>query len=212
MYLFARRARLAGGNGRAGIDWATEMCERVHQVADVRVELWATVYSEAFGTVSWTAVFPDLAALEAAGDKLAVDGGSQEASDRGASLIVGGLDDALLEIVHGQPDPGANPQYVTGVQAVCATGSLARAMGVGMAIADRATAITGRQTMFVRSVTGAFGGVGWLTGHPDIAALESAQQALAADPDWLAYLDAEAAGAFVEDPDLTRSTLYRKVA
>jgi hypothetical protein len=50
-----------------------------------------------------------------------------------------------------------------------------------------------------------------LTGHPDVASLEAAQMALAADPTWLAYLDDEVGDAFVEDPALTRSTVYRKV-
>jgi hypothetical protein len=212
MYLFVRRARLAGGNGRAGIEWATEMCERVHQVADVEVGLWATVYSEGFGTISWTAWMPDLAALETAGDKLMVDGGYQDAADRGASLTVGGLDDALFEVVHGTPDPAANPQYVTSVRAVCAAGQFAGGMTVGIGIAERATAATGLPTMFVRALTGPYGGVGWLTGFPDVTAIETAQRALATDADWLAYLDGPASGAFVEDAAITQSTLHRRIA
>jgi hypothetical protein len=212
MYLFSRRTRLEGGNGTKGIEWATEITEKVKQITGLDVGLWANVYSPAFGTISFTAFIPDLAAIETAGDKLQVDSGYQALSDKGATLTTGGLDDALFEIIAGTPDPEANAQYVNGVRAVCAGGQIARAMEVGVTIAEKASAITGANTLFVRSVTGSYGGVGWLTGFPDIAALEASQNALAADADWLAYLDKEAGTAYVEDPTVTESIIYRKLA
>jgi hypothetical protein len=212
MYLFSRRTRLAGGNGRAGLEWAVAMCERVNQITGLDVGLWGTVYSEGFGTISFTTFLPDLAALEAAGDKLQVDDGYLEASDKGAALTIGGLDDSLLEIVHGVPDPSRNPQYVSGVTAVCASGHLAKGMTVGVEIAQRAEKITGLPTLFVRGATGPYGGVGWLTGYEDIGSLESAQQALADDASWLEFLDDEVEDAYAEDPSITQSTIYRKLA
>ncbi|MEZ5144273.1 MAG: hypothetical protein R2726_17380 [Acidimicrobiales bacterium] len=188
------------------------MCERVNQSTDLEVGLWATSFSEGFGTVSWTTFVPDLTALEAATDKLQVDDGYLQATDDGAALSVGGADDALFEVVHGEPDPSADPQYVTAVRAVCASGGIANGMVLGVELAQRAEAITGLSTMFVRNLTGAYAGVGWLTGYPSIEALEAAQAALAADPGWVEMIDARAPGAYTDDAAMTQQTIYRKLA
>ena len=128
-----------------------------------------------------------------------------------AGTKVGGVDDGLLQVVSGEPEPGADNQYVTGVAAVCAGGNIERAMTAGVELAEAATKVTGRPTMFVRSVTGPYGGVGWLTGHGTIADVEAGQDAMAADPGWLKLVDSTG-GAFVEDASITVSTLYRKIA
>jgi hypothetical protein len=44
--------------------------EKVKQVTGHDVQLWSTVYSAGFGTITWTAWFEDLAALEVIGVKL----------------------------------------------------------------------------------------------------------------------------------------------
>ena len=60
MYLFTRRARLAGGAGAAGLEWATTITAKVAQVTGHEASLWATVYSPGFGHITWTAWFDDL--------------------------------------------------------------------------------------------------------------------------------------------------------
>ncbi len=54
MYLFSRQTRLAGGNGRRGIEWAVEMCERVNQITELDVSLWGRMFSPGFGTIAFT--------------------------------------------------------------------------------------------------------------------------------------------------------------
>jgi hypothetical protein len=212
MYLFSRRARLAGGNGRAGIEWALDICERVRQVTDLDLHVWATTFSPGWGTLSFSAFVPDLQMLESAGDKLMVDDGFMHASDVGAGLTVGGLDDSLMEILHGSPDPRGDAQYVAAVQAVCATGNIGKGMLHGIEIAKKAEAVTGHPTLFGRSVTGPYSGVGWLTGFTDIASLEASQRALAADPEWPNFLDRSASGVYAEDVAATRATIHRRMA
>ncbi len=207
MYLFSRRARLRSADA---VGWASEICARCQEVAGQEVQLWGNAYSPAFGTVTWTSWFADLPSLEAFGDKMQVDPGYVDLV-RGADHVEGVVDDGLLQIVFGEPDADANPQYVTGVQAVCAGGAAMRAMTLGAEIAGRASAITGRDTLFARSLTGPYGGVAWLTGHPDIASLEAAEAALAADPGWGELIDSTV-GAYVEEPAATQSTLYRRLA
>ena len=211
MYLFSRRGRIDGGNTNEALAWATGITEKVNEVSGLPVGLWMQVFSPAFGTVSWSTFLPDLATLEAAGDKLASDPGYVAMADAGAKFISTGLDDSLISIVHGDPDPSRSIEYVTGVQAVCSTGNIAMAMTVGVELAQAAEAATGLPTLFGANVTGAYGGVGWLTGYENIGALETAQQALSADPEWVALIDTKTAGVYAEDPSITTQLVYRRI-
>ena len=211
MYLFTRRTRLLGGNGSAGIEWASKVCGSVHDVTGHEVQLWASVYGPGFGTVSWTAWVEDLAQLESIGDQLGADAGYAALVDGGAALTDGTVDDSLLQPLHGVPDPAEPIQYVAGAEAVMAGGSVEKAVTAGIAIAQHAEKTTGRPTMFVQAATGAWGSVGWLTGYPDIASFQAAQEALAADPGWPAVIDATD-GCFVEDPTITQQRIWRRLA
>ena len=53
MYLFVRRARLAGGQTRASMMWAEEITERVNQVTDLGFTLHAQVFSADVGELAW---------------------------------------------------------------------------------------------------------------------------------------------------------------
>jgi hypothetical protein len=208
MYMFYRRGRLAGADG---IEWAAEIAQAASKISDHQIDLWGTVYSEAFGTVSWTSWFEDLATLQAFSDTLTASEEYQQMAAKGADLIVDGVDDGLMQLLAGAPDPEADPQFVTGVTAVGAAGNLERSVSAGIDIAETASRITGLNTLFARAMTGAYGGIGWLTGYASMAEYEEAQNALAADPAWLKLIDSTE-GAFVEDPALTQATLYRKLA
>jgi hypothetical protein len=57
-----------------------------------------------------------------------------------------------------------------------------------------------------------FGGsVGWLTAYDNVAAIESAQSAMAADASFLKLVDSSA-GYFVEDASITQQTFHRRLA
>ena len=211
MYLFSRRTRLAGGNGMAGLEWATSILPKVKEIAGHEVQLWGTVYSPGFGTISWTAWVEDLSALEALGDKLQADAGYLELTNQGAQFTEGGLDDGIFQPIYGEVDPARNIQYVSGVVGVVASGNAARAMAAGVEIAQTAEKITGLPTMFGSSPTGPYGSVGFLTGYENIAQLEAAENKLAADESWIKMLDSTK-GCFVEDPMITQSTIYRRLA
>jgi hypothetical protein len=209
MFLFTRTTRLRG-DGQAGVAWALSITEKVKQVTGHDVQLWSTVYSPGFGTISWTAWFEDLAALEVVGDKLDADPGMAALGNQGNDLTDGTLDDGLLEPIYGDPAAGGDAQYVGGAVAVCATGNIERALGLGVKIAQRAEAVTGLPTMFVRSMTGPYGGVGWLTGYPTITELEKAEAAIATDDGFVKLIDSTK-GCFVEGAATTRATLYRRL-
>ncbi len=210
MYLFSRRTRLSDGNGTAGVEWAGKIAAKVKELTGTEIQLWATVYSPGYGTISWTGWFEDLPALEAVGDKLQADPAMEKLVNAGAKYTQGGLDDGLVQPIYGTPTD-APIQYVGGAVAVCAAGSFERAMAAGVEIAQKAEAVTGLPTLFGRSVTGPYGGVGWLTGYESAAAMEQADAALAADSSWLKLLDSTK-GCFAEDTSITQSTIFRRIA
>jgi hypothetical protein len=211
MYLFTRRTRLARGDGAAGVAWAMAITEKVKQITGHEIQLWSTVYSPGFGTISWTGWFEDLASLEVVGDKLDADPAMAELGNAGNEFTDGTLDDGLLQPIYGDPAAGAGATYVGGAAAVCSAGNIERAMTLGAEIAQKSEAITGLPTMFLRSTTGPYGGVGWLTGYENITVMEKAEDKLAADPSWLKLIDSTK-GCFVEDPAMTQATIYRRLA
>lgn len=211
MYLFSRRTRLVGGNGTAGLEWATAIAEKVTAITGHEVQLWATVYSPAYGTISWTAWFEDLAALEKLGDTLTADAAFSKLADQGEKFTNGGLDDGIFQPIYGAPDPARDIQYVGSVTAVAAAGNIERAMGFGVEVAQKVEAITGMTCMFTQASTGPYGGVGWLTAYDNINAIEAAGNAMAADASLLKLVDSSA-GYFVEDPSITQQTFHRRLA
>jgi hypothetical protein len=212
MYLFSRRVRIGGGQTRAAMEWALGQTEKVNKISGLQVSLYMQVYSPEVGSISWTTFVPDLTALEAAGDKLNVDDDFVSATDKGAALIVGGAEDTLAQVVYGSPDPNRSIEYVTAVRTVCATGNVARGMELGVELAQRVEKITGTPGMFLADVTGAYGGVGWVSGHTDVKAMEDAQQKLAADTGWAKFVDKEVKGTYTDDPSLTTQLIYRRLA
>jgi hypothetical protein len=212
MYLFLRNGRVAPGNDREALEWAAGITEQVNQITGLQVGLFASVFSPEAGTLSWGSFVPDLAAIEAAGDKLQGDAAFQDNVAKGVKLGMGGLDDSLLQVLYGEPDPDATVNYVSSVQSVCANGNFARGVEVGIEIAKRADAATGTSTMFVLGQTGVYGGVGWLTGYPDIQTLEASGQTLNADAKFLEYVDKEAGKAYVGDAGATQQRIWRRIA
>ena len=210
MYLFVRRAQLAGGQTRASMMWATEITERVNQVTDIGCSLHAQVLSADVGELVWAAMMPDLVTFEAATEKLQADDFYIAEQDRALGFMVGPPTDSLHRLVHGEPDELPAGSYATSVTAVCAVGQMAAGLGVAVEIADRVTAITGTQTMLMTSETGRYGELMWTSVHPGIQSMEAASQALADDTGFVQFID-ERAHVFATDPDATRTAIYRRL-
>lgn len=211
MYLFSRRTRLAGGHGTAGVEWAAGIGAKVTEITGHDVQLWANVYSPGYGTITWTAWFEDLAALESMGDQLAAEPSYMAMADAGAGFTEGGVDDAVMQPLHGAPDPERPVEYVSGVTALIAGGSFERAIGMSVEMVQHGERVTSIPGMFLRALTGPYGSVGWLTGYENIAEMERANDALAADPDMLGLIDASN-GCFLDEAGAAQTTLYRKLA
>jgi hypothetical protein len=212
MYLFSRRARLAPGNTQAAMTWATEITEKVNKITGLNVGLYAQTFSPEVGTLSWSTFLSDLATLETANDKLLVDDAYVSLVDAGAKFALGGPDDALLQIIHGAPDPARQVEYVTTVQTVCASGSLAKGIELAIEIAQRAEKALGVPVVVATGVTGTYGSLAWISGYANVQELERSQQALAADAKFAEFVDKSVPGVYVDDQSMTQRLIYRHIA
>jgi hypothetical protein len=210
-YLFSRSARLGSGNVPAAMAWAVKMTEKVNAIAETPIALWSTVMSPELGRLTWTTVVDDLAVLTATDEKLMADGGYHELAAQGAQYDSGsGMDDGLVRFVHADRDGVDGASYATIVRAVLAPGSSVKGVELGVEIAKRAKAITGRPTSFVASQTGVYGGVGWIALYESIDQVQAASEALAADAAFGKLLDEKASKAYLAGQ--STQTISRKLA
>ncbi|HVA06618.1 MAG TPA: hypothetical protein VNG12_07770 [Acidimicrobiales bacterium] len=210
MYLFTRSARLAPGNIETSMDWAVRITEKVNQIVELEVGLWARVFSPGSGTLVWSTTVESLAALEASEDKLMADSGYLSLVEQGAKLGSSDpIDDQLTQLVYA--DPGAadvQAQYATVVEARLAPGSSVRGVELGIDIAQQASRITGCPTSFGLAVTGDYGGVAWLTMLTSVEQLQHSQEAIAGAPEFAKKVDEEASTVFL--PNVQQMT-YRRI-
>jgi hypothetical protein len=212
MYLFSRTVRLAPGNTKAAMTWATSITEKVNQISDLPVALYLQTFSPEVGRMAWSTFAPDLAALEAVNDKLVADDSYLALVDSGAKFALGGADDLLSQVVYGAPDPARQVEYVSTVTTTCANGAVMRGIELGVEIAQRVEKVIGLPGLFGTAVTGNYGSVGWITGYTDVAEMERAQAALAASTDFGKFIDKNVPGVYTDDPTASQQLIFRKIA
>ena len=205
MYLFARRRRINPARMGAAAGAVVEGATRARDIIGFPVWAWASVMSPDVGTAAWTVRVEHLDELESADDKLMSTSDFTEWVEQNDSLFVGPLEDSVLQLVHGTlaTEPAA---YVQVARGTCANGAIAEAMSFGVEIAEVASRITGLTTIFGTTLTGAYGDVRWVTGVPNLAAVEAGNAALMADDEWRKLVD-RAGHAFA--PGVTVSLLRR---
>ncbi len=210
MYLFSRRLRLSGTRVRDAVAMAVEVTQKVNQITGQQVLLSTPVFSPGTQTLIWGTAVPDLATLEAAGDKLQVDDGFNDLVERMVPLVIpGSLDDQLRSIISGPTEPDRSAEYYAVVRTSIAAGKFADGMALGVEIAERAKAITGVPTIFAADATGLYGGVAWLTGYPNVGALERAQTALNSDKSFVEFIDKKTKGVYAENEPAPQYVLRR---
>ena len=208
MYQFTRRVRIAGSAASA-IPFSVGMGKLVTKITGQPVSTWSSVFSPGAGTIAWGTFAPDLKTLQDMMDTLQADKTFQAESEKGREMFIpGSMDDGLAQVVHGNPDPSSNPQYVAVVHATCAPGKLVQGMTAGVEIAQHVEKATGHPTMFLARNTGPFGGVTWLTPYDDVTTMERAEQAFYGDSAVLDFIDS-ATTAYL--PDGTQ-TIFRRLA
>src|SRR5262245_59673575 len=126
MYLFTRAGRFGPGSVRDAMGFVAAVTEKVNQVSGLEIHAWMASLSPELGSVTWATIVEHLEQLEQANEKLALDDGLNELTERHAHLFVGPLEDTISAYVHGGPDPQSTavPAYVSAARAVAANGKL----------------------------------------------------------------------------------------
>jgi hypothetical protein len=208
MYVFSRSRVANPAQFGAAVAWAEEIAHKTSSITGVEISAWASVLSPEAGTLSWTAWFENLGQWEAASDKLAVDQTYNDMVAGADHLFTGPVADSMAMVLTPLPENPAPATYVDVVSAVATHGHLREAIQHGVALAEAASKLAGTATLFGTMVNGPYGGVGWLTGAPDIASLEAMQTKINGDASFLELVDT---GGHLFQPGASQST-YRRIA
>ena len=208
-YLFSRSLRVSG-NLVDSMSWSARITEKVNQIAEQKFELWTPIMSPQINTLAWTTTVDDLAALTATDEKLMADTAYLELVQEGSKFNAGsGVDDSLDELVHMDPSAGESASFASVVTAILAPGSFVEGVMLGVEIAQRAAAATGRPVLFTRASTGVYGQVSWIGLYDSIEQVQASDAALNADLDFAKLVDEKASKAYLAGH--TTQTLARKV-
>jgi hypothetical protein len=144
------------------------------------------------GTLAYTTLLQSLAELDAADSCLLADEEYLSLVAEFQPFVAGPPVDRALEVLHNaggeyrRADVGAVANVV---MAQVANARFGAAIKWSVEMADLVADITGHPGMFGRELAGDFGTVVWIATMPDMASLDTANEALAKDPRYLAKLD-----------------------
>ena len=189
MYLFSRFRRVHNASLRQGVAAAVEVAGMASDITGFEITPWMSLASREVSRINWSAMFGSLDELQAANEKLAASSEYGDWVDSHDELFEGPLEDAVLQIVHGTPDPARTVNFVAGVEAVCVNGKLSVGLAGGVELAEAFTKITGNPMLFAVRRTGLYGGVVWLAGSESLGELGKLEDALFADPSWPTLVD-----------------------
>lgn len=189
MYLFNRTRVAHPAHASAALSFAAEVAVKASTVCGTEINAWYAVMSPATGAIAWTAWFESLADWEVAAEKLAADPGYNHMVEMSDSYFTGPVTDGMASIVSPLPAVPERSEYVTVVSTVAANGHIAAAVEHGLKIATTASRIEGLTTMFAMDVNGAYGGVSWLTGAPNIAAMDKSLAAINSSDEFAKLVD-----------------------
>ncbi len=208
MYLFARNGTAAPDRLFEATAFAIEIAAKASSIAGVEIAAWRTEYGGPLTGLGWTVVHESHAAAGAVGEKLLADAGYVEAVQAAAPLFTGPGEDILAQIVASGGNGGHRGEYSSIVMAQCAAGKIGQAMAYGVEMMNDVVRITGRDSIFTRSMYGPWASVAWFSLAASLDEVEAATAALSADPDHLGKLDA-GGGLFL--PGSGESRLTRRI-
>ncbi|MGI9602098.1 MAG: hypothetical protein ACR2QE_09450 [Acidimicrobiales bacterium] len=182
MYLFSRQVTLQGPFREIGA-WAAEITGVINAHSEVPVTLWSSSMGNPVGSMAWSARVDSHAQLDAVTQSLQTNDAYMDLADQGQQYISEPGEDFLRQFV---TEPGAEPPQVAMITtAVAANGKMAEAIEFGVGMAEHVTKATGHPLALLTDAYGTFGSLTWINGFPDMAAVDSAQDALMADEEYL---------------------------
>jgi hypothetical protein len=177
------------GTLRRSMAMAVRASTMVTDLTGHEVHTWSAEFSPQVGEITWSAWFEHLSDLGAVNDVLASSEAYLELIESSAGLWVGQAVDGMIQIIHASAQPTEVPMYASVVRADIDNGAMDSGLSLGVELAETAERVTGRPATFGAAVTGSFNGVVWITGFPDLQAMETTQAKLAVEPAWHSLLD-----------------------
>jgi hypothetical protein len=196
MLMFSRTATLTG-SPRKSIPWAMAITDYVNTHGTLPVSCWSGTFGGPVGTVIWACRAESQAQLAAALTTLATDSGYLDLVEQAAEFITTPGQDALREVVYGTAGNAPLLGSVARVStALAAVDRFADAVAWSVEIAVHIEGVTGVPVRVAVDKFGPMGGISWLSVVPDMAAADTADGKLAADPSYLGRL-AATSGLFI---------------
>lgn len=208
MYLFARSRTAASDRMAEAAAFAVDIAAKATSVTGVELSAWQIEYGAPSTAFAWTATVGSHADVGIARDKLVADVGYIDAIQGAAGLFEGPPEDVIAEIVALGGDGGHRGDFSSIVMAQCATGKIGQAMAWGVEMMNHVVAVTGRDSLFTRSMYGPWASVAWISLAASLDDIEAGTAALSADPDYLAKVDA---GGDLFMPGSGHSRLSRRI-
>lgn len=210
MYRFARSAILTG-NPVKSTGWAVTIAEKVNQISEVPVTLWASTLSTPLGLVAWTANVESVTEIEATDAKLAVDSGFLDLQSAGAEYIIpGSAGDSLATVIFQTAGAESGSfHYASVTTAQVMPGQFRRGIELGVEFAQKAHDLSGLETSFETAVTGNMGTVTWAAVADSLEQLQRGEDAINGDESFIAKIDTE--GSKVYQPTATVSYFHRLI-
>lgn len=209
MYEFSRSTRLIGERQEC-LDWGISVGKRSSSLTGRDAQVWSAFMSPEANRLTWSAWFETLQDLETATEKLQIDKDFIRLTDRAASLTDGTLHDEVIRTISADPIVSPSTRYRAQTFTVISPGHYAEVLDRGTEIATQAERFTDIPTLFVESLTGPFGRVGFVSYYDSMARFEEAQDVLRATPEWTKLLDSTQ-GLFVENPRETQTLIQRRI-
>ena len=209
MYLYSRTRTADTDRLMDATAFAVDITETVNSKTDLGLQAWSAVYGAPVGTFAWTATVPSMAAMGAIGEKLLADPSYLAKVEEARGIFTGPIEDMVVDMVAMAGEGGHTGDYASLVTAQVAGGHAAEAMAWGVDILNHVSGLTGRDGVFGRSMFGPWGSVGWISLAASLDEVDAASEAMAADADYLAKVDA-AGALFV--PGASSSRLTRRIA
>ena len=207
MYLFSRRQTMNQATLRRSMAMAVRASTMVTELTGHEVHAWGAEFSPQVGEITWSAWFEHLSDLGTVTDVLASSEAYLELIESSAGLWVGQAADNLIQIIHASLHPTETPMYASVVRADIENGAMDNGLSLGVELAETVERVTGHPATFGAAATGSFNGVVWITGLPDLQAMETMQAKLAVEPAWHSLID-RAGSAY--RPGAT-TTVYRRL-
>ncbi len=208
MYLMTRVLTIAPGRLRDGLKFATDITEYVNANSSVSFNLGMGVFGRPVGTVVWSGMFESQAQFLDVTAVLLANPGYLERVDAAGGLFTSSPEDAFREIVHTAGDVSGPLAYTSAVLATINADRAVEAISWSIEMADLVNKLTGAPTMFLTDTYGPFGGVAFISGAADAAALDTAHASIRGNSDYLAKM-AGSAGMFI--PGSGRTVLLQRI-